>query len=214
VVLAASWSPDSRFIVFSFRQQGATNLYRYDTMSGNLRQLTSTRNRDISPAYSADGQYIYFSSNDDGASRVWRIRADGSNRAEPLFVEAVGGFLPSSDGKWLYFIQVGSQFSLVRKNLQDGATEEVFRSAGAPTLLNDLATAQGLVYVAVSRDSSASADVFAIDPESRKYRIAAHVDDLTSIEDSGFSVSPDGNRLLYVRTRQNENVLYTVALAR
>ena len=60
----------------------------------------------------------------------------------------------------------------MRKNLQDGTTEEIFRSAGAPTLLNDLAIAHGLVYVAVSRDSSAGADVFAIDPQSRRYRVA------------------------------------------
>ena len=76
LVLALSWSPDGRSIVFSFRQQGATNLYRYDTVRGILKQLTSTRNRDICPVYSGDGKYIYFSSNDDGASRVWRIRAD------------------------------------------------------------------------------------------------------------------------------------------
>jgi Tol biopolymer transport system component len=214
LVLAANWSPDSRFIVFSFRQQGATNLYRYDTESGFLRQLTVTHNRYISPAYSGDGQFIYFSSNDDGAPRVWRIRADGSGRPEPLFIELGGGFLPSNDGKWLYCIQVGSPMAVIRKNLEDGSTKEIFHSQGTPTLLNDLAIAHGLVYVAVSHDSSGNADVFAIDPDTGKSRVVTRLSDLPSVEYSGFSVSPDGQRLLYVRSKRSENVLYTAALAR
>jgi Tol biopolymer transport system component len=214
VVLAPSWSPDSRFIVFSFRREGATNLYRYDTINGTLRQLTSTRNRDICPVYSGDGTYIYFSSNDDGASRVWRIRADGSNRAEPQFLEAVGGFLPSQDGKWLYFIQAGQPLSLSRRNLLDGTTEEVFHTTGTPTILNDLAIANGLVYFAVSHDSAADADVFALDPDTRKSKLVAHLDDLPSVEYSGFSISPHGDKLLSVHTKRSENVFYTAILAR
>jgi hypothetical protein len=35
------------------------------------------------------------------------MRADGSNLAEPLFIEGVIGFAPSSDGKWLYFLREG-----------------------------------------------------------------------------------------------------------
>jgi Tol biopolymer transport system component len=214
VVLAPAWSPESRYIVFSFRQKGATNLYRFDTLNNDLRQLTSTRNRDICPAYSGDGKYIYFSSNDDGASRVWRIRADGSNRAEPLFVEAVGGFLPSTDGKWLYLIQGGEPLSLIRRNLSDGTTEQIFHSTGMPTLLNDLATARGLVYLAVSHDSSANSEVFAIDPNTKSFKSVAQLNGLPSIEYSGFSVSPDGDQLIFVHTKRRENVFYTAALTR
>lgn len=107
MVLTPAWAPDGRSIVLSFRQDGATNLLVLDIASKRIRQVTATLNRDFSPVYSGDGNYLYFSSNDDGTPHIWRIRADGAAHAEPLFLEAMSGFAPSPDGKWLYFLRPG-----------------------------------------------------------------------------------------------------------
>lgn len=85
---------DGRSIVFSFRQNGATNIVIYDLGSKTMRKITSTRNRDFGAVYSADGRALYYSSNDDGTSRIWRVHADRMSRAEPLFWRRWPGSFP------------------------------------------------------------------------------------------------------------------------
>jgi Tol biopolymer transport system component len=202
-------------IVFGLRQNTATNLYCYDTASGLLKKLTATSNRHFSPVFSSDGAYIYFSSNDDGSSRIWRVRADGSTRAEPLFLEALVGFVPSADGKWLYLVREGSTLSLIRRSLQDGATEEIFHTLGRATFLNDLAAANGFIYMAVSRDSKSRAEILKIDPNSGTATVAAHLSDLPpsyEAEVPGFTVSSDGSKLLVAHTKHKESGFYTATV--
>jgi Tol biopolymer transport system component len=217
MVFLPSWAPDSKTIVFGLRQGTATNLYCYDTANGLLKKLTATPNRHFSPVFSSDGAYIYFSSNDDGSSRIWRIRADGSNRAEPLFLEALVGFVASADGRWLYFIREGSTLSLLRRSLQDGSTEEIFHTAGRATFLNDLATANGFVYMAVSRDTKTRAEILKIDPDTGTAMVIAHLSKLPPFYESevpGFTVSSDGSKLLAVHTQFTESRFYTASVAK
>lgn len=212
LVFGPSWAPDGGSILFSFRKNGATNIVVCDLAHKTLREITSTRNRDISPVYSSDGRFIYFSSNDDGTSRIWRIRADVSDRAEPLFLEAVVGFLPSPDGRWLYFIQEGEQLTLSRRSLLDSTTEEIFHTAGRSTFFNSLAIANGHIYIAASQDDLSTSEVFEIEPNARSYRIVARLKDLPPFDVSGvsgFSISPDGSRLIASRTKRNDSMLYT-----
>jgi len=205
------WSPDSRSISFSFRQNSATNLYTYSRDSGVLKQITTTHNRDIGPQYSADGRYLYYSSNDDGTSRLWRIPTSGTARPEPLFWEAVMSFLPSSDGKWMYFVESGQSLSLIRRNLEDGTKEEIFRTSGSPSFTIDLATANGLIYLGVSKDNASQSEILQIDPESRATKVVAHLSELPPMEHSSFTVSPDGRTLIIARATRNESSFYTAA---
>ena len=218
LTLMPAWAPDGRSIVFSFRQDGATNLFVCDLASRTLRQITFTRNRDISPAYSSDGRYIFYSSNDDGASRIWRLRADGSSRAEPLFLEAVAGFLPSPDGKWLYFTHNEQDLSLSRRNLQDGSTEEIFHIAGHPAFFNNIVLAKHHIFLAVSQPEDGSkAEIFEVEPEARTSRLAARLQDLPPIFESGlsgFSVSPDASTVILGHIKLNQSAFYTAQLTR
>jgi Tol biopolymer transport system component len=216
LVFLPSWAPNSKMIVFGLRRDTATNLYCYDTANGLLKELTATSNRHFSPVFSSDGAYIYFSSNDDGSSRIWRVRADGSTQAEPLFLEALVGFVASADGKWLYLVREGSTLSLIRRSLQDGATEEVFHTLGHATFLNDLAAAKGFIYMAVSRDSKSRAEIFKIDPDSGSATVAARLSDLPPFYESevpGFTISSDGSKLLVAHTKRKEREFYTADLA-
>jgi Tol biopolymer transport system component len=215
LVFLPSWSPDSKSIVFGLRQDAATNLYCYNTANGLLKKLTATRNRHFSPVFGNDGLYIYFSSNDDGTPRIWRIRSDGSTRAEPLFLEALFGFVASADGKWLYFVREGSDLSLLRRNLRDGATEEIFRTPGRASFLNDLAAANGFIYMAVSLDDKSRAQILKIDPDTRTARVAAQINELPPFYESelpGFTVSSNGDRLVTVHTKRKESSFYIASV--
>lgn len=217
ILLMPSWAPDGRSIAFSLRENAATNLFLYDVPALTLRQITATHNRDISPVYSGDGRYLYYSSNDDGTSRIWRVRTDGSSHAEPMFVEAVTGFEPSPDGRWLYFLRDGDDLTLLRKNLEDGAIEEVFHVAGRPTFLNSFEFAGDRIFLPVSQSDPTSSDVYEIDPATRHGRVVMHLKDLAPYSESGnpgFSVSADGSRLVAAHTQRYETTLYTTRIAK
>jgi len=212
LVLLPSWSPDSHTVAFSFRQGAATNIFLYSVVSGTLKQITSTHNRDITPMFSADGKYLYYSSNDDGTSRLWRVRTDSSELPEPMFWEAVTNYLPSSDGHWIYFVEAGQSVNLIRRNLQNGTSEVIFHITGSPGFFYDLATAHGFIYMAVSTTDNSRADVFQIAPETGTAKVVAHLTGLPPYEVSGFTVSPNGESLIVSQTVSNESTLYTEAL--
>jgi Tol biopolymer transport system component len=206
-----SWAPDGRSLAFSFRRDGATNIIVYNLASGAMHALTETRHRDFNPVYSADGTYLFYSSNDDGTSRIWRMRADGAGRAEPLFVEAVSSFLPSSDGRWLYFIEQGEQLSLWRRSLVDGSTEQMFHVSGRATFVDSLAIRGNRVYVAVSQSDLSVSDIFEIDPAAKNTHVVAHLRDLPPLSEFGiarFSISPNGRMIIADHTKRYERALY------
>jgi Tol biopolymer transport system component len=215
LIFLPAWSPDGRAIAFSFRQNGATNIFVYNLTTRSLRQITATSKRDITPAYSSDGRFIYFSSNNDGTSRIWRIRADGSNRPEPLFIEGVIGFRPSPDGKWLYFLREGPKVVLARENLADGAIADVQQLPGNITFINDLAVTKDAVYVAVSLSDMSTAEVVKINPQTGSSVVVARLRDVAApsvAAITGFTVSPDDATLIYERSVQNESTFYVASL--
>jgi Tol biopolymer transport system component len=211
-VFFPAWSPDNRLVAFSVRNGAATNIFLYDLDRDTLQQVTATRNRDIAAVFSADGKYLYYSSNDDGTSRLWRTRTDGSERPEPMFWEATTGYVPSSDGKWMYFIEAGKTLSLIRRNLQDGSSETVFQTKGSPSFSNDLAVAGGYVYMAVSMDDDTRSDLLQINPATGVSKVVAHLAGIPSAEISGFSVSSDGHLLVTAQMTLNDSTLYSQKL--
>lgn len=104
------WSPDGRRIAFASdrAESGGFRIYVADANGGNLRQLTSGGDRNISdtdPTWSPDGQQIAFVSNRLGGDRLFAIGADGSN-LRPIFGTNSSAFRNpawSPDGTMLAF---------------------------------------------------------------------------------------------------------------
>jgi Tol biopolymer transport system component len=211
-VFFPAWSPDSRSVVFSLRNGPATNIYVYTVASGDLKQVTSTRNRDICAVFSPDGRYVYYSSNDDGTSRIWRVRIDGAERPEPMFWEAVGGFQPSADGKWMYFTEGGQSLSLVRRNIQDGSSETIFHTDGIAPFIDDIVIANGYVYVAVATNDNAQATIYQISPETKAAKIVAHLTKLPPSYVGGFVIAPDGKSIIVSEATHDASSLYSETL--
>lgn len=137
-------------------------------------------------------------------SRIWRALVDGSEHPEPMFWEAVTNFVPSSDGRWMYFTEVdGPTVSLIRRSLKDGTSEILFTTPGNPAFTNSIQTARGLVYIAVTLADNSQADVFQIAPETRIARLVTHLTGLPSYEASGFAVSPDARSMVVTKTTRN-----------
>jgi len=211
-VFLPAWSPNNHELTFSFRDQGTTNLFVYDTTSRSLRQITSTKNRDISSVYSSDSRYLYYSSNDDGTSRIWRVRTDGASRPEPMFIEAVGGFAPSPDGHWLYYLRAGSQLTLLRRNLEDSTTEEFLHLDGRPTFINGFVFANNRIYLPVSQDDNSASDVYEVDPATHNAHVVLRLHGLAPYSESGtpgFSVAGDGSKLAVSQVVHDESYVYT-----
>lgn len=210
-----AWAPDGKSIAFSYRLNGATNLFMYRLFDQKLQQITHTRNRDITPIFSSDGRYIYYSSNDDGTSRIWRLRTDGSSLAEPTFVEGTTGFAPSLDGKWLYFLRPSEGTTLVRQNLETGDSQELFHVSGRPTFAKGFQVAGNRIFIPISQDDISASDVYVIDPLTSTARVILHLKGLPPFSDpgpSGFSVSGDGSKLVAERVERYKTTLYTAVL--
>ena len=111
----------------------------------------------------------------------------------------------------MYFVESGQSLSLIRRNLEDGTKEEIFRTSGSPSFTIDLATANGLIYLGVSKDNASQSEILQIDPESRATKVVAHLSELPPMEHSSFTVSPDGRTLIIARATRNESSFYTAA---
>jgi TolB protein len=72
-----SWSPDGRYVAFTYGGAGSFQIFVADVASGQLIQLTS-QGRNESPTWAPDSRHIAFQSNRSGRWEVWQMHIDGS----------------------------------------------------------------------------------------------------------------------------------------
>jgi TolB protein len=75
------WSPDGRFILYSWQapSQWKHDVYLAEVATGRLYQLTSGRGSNESPHWSPDGRHIAFQSTRTGKKQIFIMNADGKN---------------------------------------------------------------------------------------------------------------------------------------
>lgn len=86
-----SWSPDGRYIAFTYGGAGSFQIFVADVASGQLLQLTS-QGRNESPTWSPDGRHLAFQSNRSGRWEIWQTHIDGTGQRQ---VTRGGGRLPA-----------------------------------------------------------------------------------------------------------------------
>ncbi|HLP75341.1 MAG TPA: hypothetical protein VK327_00345, partial [Candidatus Paceibacterota bacterium] len=126
--ISPSVSPDGRRVAMILSKGGSPDVYVSDLDGGNLKRLTTTREDESSPCWSADGKWICFATKlherrslckvPAAGGPVQRINIPGAlNPSEPEF---------SPDGKWLAFTtQYRSGFTICVAPAEGGASTEL-----------------------------------------------------------------------------------------
>jgi Tol biopolymer transport system component len=98
------WSPDGRYVLFASSRSGNLDLWRLDTRTRELRQITDDAAQDWDPAYSPDGAHILWSSSRSGNLEIWMAQADGS-AARQVSSDGVDAENPTmtADGQWIVY---------------------------------------------------------------------------------------------------------------
>ena len=108
----ATWSSDSKRVVYASERSGRYQLFEYDFGSETEKQITKAGN-DVAPVYSSDGKYIAFVRN---AREIWVY--DTKKKQERRLTKVFSSLPPlygkrafawSPDNKWIAFLTMSPE---------------------------------------------------------------------------------------------------------
>ena len=97
-----AWSPDATQIAFASRRAGTFDLFVMNADGRGTRRLTSTKENDSHPTWSASGQELAF----ERGSDIWVTAADGraaKRISDPIAEEGEPAWSP--DGAWIAYVR-------------------------------------------------------------------------------------------------------------
>lgn len=198
------WSPDGKQIAFDAHVAGNTDLYLMDASGGQTHRLSTTSAIDRAPFWAPDGQWIYFESDRGGTWQIWKQAATGGDAVQ---VTTMGGRNPqvSPDGSLLYYVKDDTtgiwQMTLRRKE-----ERQITDQLPPRHLENWSITSDGVYFVRFEQDAGMILAFFDLANET--------VSDITILpkltQNSGLTLSPDGQWLLYAQLDRSESDLMLV----
>jgi WD40 repeat protein len=100
------WSPDMEKLVTTSDVDGDHDVFIYNLISRELKQLTFNASSDWAPNWSPTGQWIAYQSNETGPFKIYLIHPDGSGKkqliADPDMEEKWPTFSPDGDKLLIY----------------------------------------------------------------------------------------------------------------
>ena len=183
---APYWSPDGAWIVFQSFVGDQRDIFVVRASGGEPRNLTDHPATGVQPTVSRDGLRIYFGSNRSGEVDIWRIAPEGG---EPVQVTSQGNAqyaLESVDGRTLYYSDRWSLWSIP--------------VAGGPRTLEverfltgmNWAVGRSGIYFIGNRINPRTIDFYDFDSE-----VVTTLVEFEKMTYTGFSLSPDGESILY-----------------
>jgi len=187
---------------------GNADIYVINAEGGLARRLTTEPSADEVPSWSHDGRWIYFRSNRSGEYQIWKAPADGG---EAVQVTKKGGFaaLESPDGQDLYYVKFRQP--AIWKMLVKGGDETLILNGFNPQFWGYWAVRERGLYFVHEDDTGVLAIEF-YDFATRRVTQLAPLDKnkWTPLALTGFTVSPDGQTILYVQQDGDESDIILV----
>jgi eukaryotic-like serine/threonine-protein kinase len=197
-------SPDGRYVVFSSNRDGAYRLWRLSLKDGELKRLTNGA-EDIDPQCSPDGKWVVYTSGNIAPS-LCRVPLAGGE-PERLTDGYARYASVSPDGKW-----IAGQFDVQTNGRQTlkvgiipmtgGKSVKTFPiPATDEQVIRWSADGKSLLYIE-KRDGVENIWAQPIDGRAPK-----RVTDFTSDRIFSFSISPDGERIVWIRGSRTQDAV-------
>ena len=203
-VTAPAWSPDGRELAFQVIEGSRFEVDVVEVDGATPRRLTMGDGGGFMPFWSRDGEWIYVNQRETGLCKI--PSRGGEVIHEPLSVAEDASFAQESrDGKEVFFSKRGFGGGLWHVPVEGGTPESFPREVRPAGRGRWAVTDKGIFFVDRERnlklyhvDTGELETVVALEPEAMDY------------PGPGFSVSPDGMYVLYVRVDRSEADLMMV----
>ncbi len=205
--MLGGYSPDGRWLAYSTDIPGDTGREDHDVWvmpasGGSARKLTHHPDRDLTPAWGADGS-LYFASARSGSRNIWRMRIDpdsGERVGDPeqvtFFQDAqVTWPSPAAEGGKMAFIIWGLRETVRVADAANPGTSTTLARGEAISLSPD---GKQLLYSFELNDEAAYGvrnDAIYSVPTSGGVPVRLSPESHSGIRDAGFS--PDGSMVVY-----------------
>jgi dipeptidyl aminopeptidase/acylaminoacyl peptidase len=142
-----SFTPDGRAILFtSVRDDGQSDIYRYDVAAGTTTRVTSTPESEYSATVIPGGaRFSVIRVERDSAQRLWSLAMDGSDPRLVLTALRPVGYHAWIDANNLALFVLGRPNALVHADARTGAADTLARNIGRSLL--PLPDGRGFSYV-------------------------------------------------------------------
>ena len=203
IITRPSWSPDGREIAFQVIEGSRSEIDVVAADGASPRRLTTDGGGGVMPFWSRDGEWIYMNQRQIG---LLKFPVRGGTQSEPHPVEQEGLFAQESrDGKLLYFSKRGFGGGLWSMPVDGGTPQALPREVMPAGRGRWAVTDRGIFFV----DRERNLKLYHVDTGELEIVVTLEPEAIGS-SGSGFSVSPDGMQVLYVRVDRSEADLMLV----
>ncbi|MGE0864346.1 MAG: winged helix-turn-helix domain-containing protein [Vicinamibacterales bacterium] len=194
------WSPDGRRVLISAGVNGQMDLYAFDAATGSSSRLTNDAEDEVAPAWSRDGASVIFGARLAGSWQLMKLDPVSGARTQ---ITTTGGYAgqESPDGRSILFTRL-EQPGVWTMPVDGGEPRLLVPAVRAAEYANFRVTDAGIFYVGVTADQIVV----------RKAPLAGGAGEdvawLGNYSWPGFTVTPDGSRVLYARwDRRESNIM-------
>jgi Tol biopolymer transport system component len=197
-----AWSPDGTKFAFASRRSGTFDIYVMNADGTGTQRITSTKESDSHPTWSASGERLAFAREGD----IYTVGADGSGEArisDPTAEESDPAWSP--DGAWIAYVrrQPGTPAREVWLMRPDGSNRHAVTSQGA-RIFTPAWSPDSMRIVFSSNAETGVYTLYTVGADGKGLRNVVR-----TVEDNFEpSWSPDGTRIAY----QEAGAIFTVEL--